>query len=109
MADSLNTPTLSKLHQSLSRRTLMREMAAGVAIAAIPASAIAAPQQTARERLSALIEELKIVAREDNPAICDWRVSIANKPGEMGCALLIAAFEPDLRLPPAAYRRSKKS
>jgi hypothetical protein len=86
----------------------MREMAAGIAIAAVPSSAIAVLLPTARERLSALIEELKIFAREDNPAICDWRVSIANKPGEMGCALLIATFEPDLRQPRAAYRRSKK-
>lgn len=35
MADSLNTPTLSKLHQALSRRSLMREMAAAGMLAAV--------------------------------------------------------------------------
>ena len=40
MADSLNTPTLPKLHPGLSRRALMREMAAaGMLAASIPAAA----------------------------------------------------------------------
>ena len=39
MADSLNTPTLPKLHPGLSRRALMREMAAaGMLAASIPAA-----------------------------------------------------------------------
>ena len=45
MADSLNTPTLPKLHQALSRRSLMREMAAVGMLAAVPAAAVAAPER----------------------------------------------------------------
>jgi hypothetical protein len=83
MADSLNSPTLSKLHQALSRQSLLREMAVGAAIVAIPVSVMAAPVPTPRERLKASIVELKIVAREANPTICDWKVSGADRPGEM--------------------------
>ena len=47
MADSLNTPTLSKIHQSLSRRSLMREMATGAAMAVMPSVAMAAKSDDA--------------------------------------------------------------
>jgi hypothetical protein len=110
MADSLNSPTLSKLHQALSRRSLMCEMAVGAAIVAVPVSVMAAPVPTPRERLKALIEELKIAAREANPTICDWKVSVADRLGELGCAVLIAAFERDEVATPtsAAIRRRKR-
>jgi hypothetical protein len=42
MADSLTTPTLSKIHQALSRRSLMREMAGTVAIALASSTTVAA-------------------------------------------------------------------
>lgn len=45
MADSLNTPTLPKLHPGLSRRGLMREMAAAGMLAAVPVAATAAPER----------------------------------------------------------------
>jgi hypothetical protein len=107
MADSLNTPTLSKLHQSLSRRSLMREMAAGAAIAVVSAPAIAAPMPSAHERLKSLIAELQSVAREVNPAISDWKISIADYPGQFVCPLLIAAFESDERSQAGAKRNRR--
>jgi hypothetical protein len=105
MADSLNTPTLSKLHQALSRRSLMREMAAAGMLAAVPVAAVAAPSTAAnlpisvpvpspRVRMNGLINELFAVAREFNPNIAEWRVHIAEpNDGENRCSVLIAAFD----------------
>jgi hypothetical protein len=42
MADSLNTPILSKIHQALSRRSLMREMAGTLAVVLASPAAVAA-------------------------------------------------------------------
>ena len=96
MADSLNTPTLPKLHPGLSRRALMREMAAAGMLAAVPSAAVAAPVPvpSPRIRMNALIEELFAVAREFNPDIERWTVRVP-EPGDYEngkCALLIAAF-----------------
>jgi hypothetical protein len=47
MADSFNTATLSKLHPALSRRSLMREIAAGAALAVVSSGAKAAQSDDA--------------------------------------------------------------
>jgi hypothetical protein len=97
MADSLNTPTLFKLHQALSRRSLMREMATASMLAAVPIAAVAAPVPVTspRVRMNALINELSAVAREFNPCIEKWSIRVS-EPGEYDngrCSLLIAAFD----------------
>jgi hypothetical protein len=105
MADSLNTPTLPKLHQALSRRSLMREMAAAGMLAAVPlttgsnlvpvaAAAAPVPVPSARIRMNLLIEELIAVAREFNPNIAEWRVHVSEpNDGEDRCSVLIAGFD----------------
>lgn len=96
MADSLNTPTLPKIHQAISRRSMLKQMAAGTALTIIPMSAMAAPVASLAspwERLNELIAELQVVAREINPAINEWKIITSKLLTGKGCPLLIAAFE----------------
>ena len=103
MAVFPDSTLLSKLHPGLSRRALMREMAAAGMLAAVPSAtaakseavaAVAAPVPSPRVRMNALIEELFAVAREFNPDIERWTVRVP-EPGDYEndkCGLLIAAF-----------------
>lgn len=104
MADSSNSTLLPKLHPGLSRRALMREMAAAGMLAAVPVAAVAAPvpKTTPQERLTALIEEIQAVAREIDPEIEEWKVHINLDSKLHGCPLLIAAFHahPNFRAEP---------
>jgi hypothetical protein len=96
MADFPDSTLLPKLHQALSRRALMREMAAAGMLAAGPvaATAASAPVPSPRVRMNALIEELFAVAREFDPRIERWTVRITEpEQGYDGkCSILIAAF-----------------
>ena len=76
MADSLNTPTLPKLHSPLSRRAVLHHGLAASALAAVPVAAVAAPEplRSPAERFYAKLEELKAIAKEYNPHIADWHV-----------------------------------
>jgi len=104
MATFLNTIALPKLHPGLSRRSLMREMAAAGAVLAVPVAAVAAPVPvpSPQERLTALIEEIQAVAREIDPEIEEWKVHINLDSKLHGCPLLIAAFHahPNFRAEP---------
>ena len=97
MADFPDSTLLPKTHPGLSRRSLMREMAAAGMLAAVPVTAVAAPVPvpSPRVRMNALIEELFAGAREFNPDIEKWTVRItepsANRDGR--CSVLIAAFD----------------
>lgn len=97
MADSLNTPILSELHQALSRRALMRRMTAAGMLAAVPVAAVAAPVPSPRERLAMLIDEFKRLAQELNPDIVDWRIVVEDRQqgGKYAsrCSVAILAFE----------------
>jgi hypothetical protein len=98
MADFPDSTLLSKLHQALSRRSLMREMAAAGILAVVPAATVAAPVPvpvpSPRIRMNALINELFAVAREFNPDIGRWSIRISEPgDGDNGrCSVLIAAF-----------------
>ena len=97
MADSLNTPTLSKLHPGLSRRSLMREMAAAGMLAAVPVAAIAAPlpappRTSPLVRLAELIAEIQAVAQEIDPTIKEWVIDMKDIRTGGGVPLVIAAF-----------------
>jgi hypothetical protein len=74
MADFPDSTLLSKLHQALSRRSLMREMAAAGMLAAVPVAA-PVPVPSPRVRMNALIEELFVVSVNDEPIdlldLCD--------------------------------------
>ena len=93
MADSSNSTLLPKTHPGLSRRALMREMAAAGALIATPV-AVATAAITPHERLAALIKEMQAVAREISPEIEDWKIHINLDSKLYGCPLLIAAFHP---------------
>jgi hypothetical protein len=93
MADFPDSTLLTKLHQALSRRSLMREMAAAGALAVVPAVAVAAPRTSPWVRLHELIEEMQVIAKEIDPAINEWKIVTKNLRSGMGCPLLIAAFE----------------
>jgi hypothetical protein len=68
MATFPNTTALSKLHQSLSRRSLMREMGIAGALAVVPASALAAPQHQDSELLD--LHQQWLAAKADHNAKC---------------------------------------
>ena len=97
MADFPDSTLLPKLHPGLSRRSLMREMAAAGMLAAVPVAAIAAPAPvpSPRIRMNLLIEELFAVAREFNPDIERWTVRITepDNKDDSKCSVLIAAFD----------------
>ena len=80
MADFPDSTSLPETHPHLSRRTLMREMAAAGMLMAAPVAASAAPVPvpSPRVRMNALIEELFAVAREFNPDIERWTVRITD-------------------------------
>ena len=102
MATFPTSTLLPKLHQALSRRSLMREMAAAGMLAAVPVTSIdvsasanlPTPVPSPRIRMNLLIEELFSVAREFNPDIGRWTVVISepDNKDDSKCNLLIAAF-----------------
>jgi hypothetical protein len=85
MADSLNTPTLSKLHHSLSRRSAMKQLAAAVAatgIGSLPAIARDHPDQALfvaiaewhhgqeeQQRIDKVHSQIEKLATETEPAV----------------------------------------
>ena len=98
MADFPDSTLLPKFHQALSRRSLMREMAAAGMLAAVPAPAVAAlvAVPSPRERLEALVKEIQLVAQEIFPHIDQWFVVCdvqAFPVGESRCPFTIAAFD----------------
>jgi hypothetical protein len=85
MADSLNTPTLSKIHQGLSRRSAMKQIAAAVAatrIVSLPAIALGHPDQALfvaiaewhqgheeQQRIDKVHSQVEKLATETEPAV----------------------------------------
>ena len=94
MADVPNTPSLPKIHQPMSRRAVLSTGIVATALAAVPV--LATQPIPPRDRLTALIAELKAVAQELNPAIEEWKVVVLDRQVDAfssRAAVLICAFE----------------
>lgn len=92
MADFPDNTLLSKVHNALSRRSLMRFLGAAGLVSVAPGIAISAPRRSALVRLHELIDELMVVAKEVDPSIKEWVIDTKDIRLGTGVPLVIAAF-----------------